>query len=111
MYRLGYLYTGETNKLCGSRGVRRDETIYQRETTWGMFKQSQGNHEHRLESHTDPKHLIQLRVISADRLEIRIAREQEYECRELMNQSGIEQRRWSYRTAQKQKIINMFSIT
>ena len=24
VYRLGYLYTGETNKLCGSRGVRRD---------------------------------------------------------------------------------------
>ena len=50
-------------------------------------------------------------VLSADRLENRIAREQVWECSKLVNHSGIEQRRAKLQDSVEIERINVFSIT
>ena len=49
-------------------------------------------------------------MVSADRLENRIAREQVWECSKLVSQSGIGQRRAELQDSAEIEIINVFSI-
>ena len=50
-------------------------------------------------------------MLSADRLENRIVREQVWECSKLVSHSGIEQRRAELQDSAEIEIINVFSIT
>ena len=49
-------------------------------------------------------------MVSADRLENRIAREQVWKCSKLVSQSRIEQRRAELQDSAEMEIINVFSI-
>ena len=62
------------------------------------------------ESHTSP---IQLRlgIISRDRLENRIVKEQIGECSKLVSQSGIEQRRAELQDSAEIEIMNVLVFT
>ena len=49
-------------------------------------------------------------MLSADRLENRIPREQVWECSKLVSHSGIEQRRAELQDSAEIEIINVFTI-